>query len=119
VPDSNQPQAGAPRASSADRIAQNEAAFRDVNDRIANGQWPGAPTDPIAFLCECGYLGCNQIVELTTGAYERVRADARHFILLPGHEIPDIEVVVERGDGYVVVEKVGVARDVAEATDPR
>ena len=50
---------------------------------------------------------------------ERVRADSRRFILIAGHEIPDVEVVVERTDAYVIVEKVGVAGDVAEATDPR
>jgi hypothetical protein len=119
VADSDHAQAGAPGASSADRIAHNEAVFRDINERIANGHWPGDQADPVAFRCECGRIGCNQLVELTMSAYERARADARRFILVAGHEIPDVEVVVERGDGYVVVEKVGVAGDVADATDPR
>jgi hypothetical protein len=48
-----------------------------------------------------------------------VRADSRHFLLIAGHEIPGVEVVIASTDGYIIVEKVGVAGDVAEATDPR
>ena len=119
VAHAQQPPGDEPRLSPEDRIARNEAAFRDVNERIANGQWPGDTDAPIAFRCECGNLGCNMLVEVTAAAYERVRADPRHFILLPGHEIHAVEVIVERDDGYVVVEKVGVAGEVAQATDPR
>lgn len=56
--DANQPPGEEPRLSPEDRIARNEAAFRDVNERIANGQWPGDADAPIAFRCECGNLGC-------------------------------------------------------------
>ena len=105
-------------AASADRIAHNESVFRDVNERIADGRWPGEANDPVAFRCECGSLACNRLVEVTLALYEQVRADPRHFILLPGHEISAVEVV-DSGDAYIVVEKVGVAGEVAEATDPR
>ena len=102
-----------------DRIAHNEAVFRDVNERIADGHWPGEADGAVAFRCECGSLACNQLLEVTLAVYERVRADGRHFLIIPGHEIPAVEVVVAGGDGYLVVEKVGVAGEVAEATDPR
>jgi hypothetical protein len=104
---------------SKDRIAHNETLFRDVNERIEAGQWPTDRDEPTAFLCECGSLRCNMLVELTIPEYDRVRASATHFLLLPGHEIPEIERVVEREEGYVVVEKVGEAAEVAEDTDPR
>jgi hypothetical protein len=64
-------------------------------------------------------LGCNLLIELTPAEYERVRACGRRFLLAPGHEIPDVEVVVLREPGYLVVEKVGDAGRVAERTDPR
>jgi hypothetical protein len=102
----------------AGRIARNEAIFRDVNERIADGRWPGESDDPVAFRCECGSLACNRLIELALGAYEQVRADPRRFVLLPGHEIAAVEVVVGGGDGYLVVEKIGVAGEVAEASDP-
>jgi hypothetical protein len=102
-----------------DRIAHNETLFREVNERIEAGQWPMQHGEPAAFRCECGSLGCNQMVELTLAEYERVRATATHFVLVAGHEIPTIERVVEREASYVVVEKAGDAAEVAEETDPR
>jgi len=102
-----------------DRIAHNETVFREVNERIEAGQWPTQRGEPVAFLCECGSLGCNSLIELTIEAYEHVRAGATHFVLAAGHEIPAIERVVERQADYVVVKKEGEAGEVAEETDPR
>ena len=102
-----------------DRLAHNEAVFRDVNERIEKNLWANEPDEPVAFRCECARLGCNVLVELTLRTYEDVRADPRHFVLLPGHEIPAVERVVETHPEYLVVEKTGEAGEVAEATDPR
>ena len=101
------------------RIAANEAAFREVNEGIARGQWPGEADAPIGFRCECARLGCNQMIELSPREYERVRAHSRHFLVAPGHEFPDIETVVGTGAGYVVVEKIGLAGRSADRSDPR
>ena len=101
-----------------DRLAHNEATFRGINERIEAGHWPTGPHERVAFRCECGSLGCNMLVELTTEEYEHVRADATHFVILPGHEIPSIERVIERHAAYVVVEKVGPAAEVAVDADP-
>lgn len=49
-----------------------------------------------------------------------MRADPTHFAVYPGHEIPDIEDVVDKRDGYDVIRKqAGAAAKVAEETDPR
>jgi hypothetical protein len=102
-----------------DRIARNEALCREVNEHIEAGRWPTECSGGLAFRCECGALGCNMLVELTVAEYERVRESATHFVLVPGHEIPAIERVVERDPTYVVVEKLEEAGEVAEETDPR
>lgn len=102
-----------------DRIAHNETLFREVNERIEAGRWPTDRGQPAAFRCECGSLRCNQLVELTPQKYEHVRASPTHFVVAAGHEIPEIERVVEREDSFVVVEKVSDAADIAERTDPR
>jgi hypothetical protein len=101
------------------RIAGNEAIFRQVNEALRGGQWPGEEDIPIAFRCECGQLGCSRLIELTVDAYESVRAHPRRFLLTPDHDIPAAETVVETHQRYVVVEKTGEAGRVAEATDPR
>jgi hypothetical protein len=101
------------------RIAANEAVLREVNEGIERGQWPGEENQLVSFRCECARLGCNELVELTVGEYEHVRQHPRRFIVVPGHQITGAERVVERRDGYVVVEKLDEAGEVAEVTDPR
>ena len=101
------------------RLAANETVFRDVNEGIERGQWPGEAGDPVRFRCECARLGCNLLVELTLEEYERVRRHPRRFLMIDGHEVPELETVVERRPGYVVVQKLDEAGEKAEQTDPR
>jgi hypothetical protein len=101
------------------RLAGNEAVFREVNERIERGQWPGEEARPVSFRCECARLGCNLLVEVKLADYERIRSNPRYFLMVPGHVMPEIETVVERADGYLVVEKREEAGEHAEDTDPR
>lgn len=101
------------------RAAANEATIRDVNEGIERGQWPGEEDTPVGFRCECARLGCNRLVELTVREYEGVRANPRWFVILPGHQLPDVETVVEARSGYLIVEKQNQAAEVAEQHDPR
>ncbi len=101
------------------RAAANEATIRDVNEGIERGQWPGEEDSPVGFRCECAQLGCNQLIELTVREYEEIRANPRRFVVVPGHEYPDVETVVESRRGYVIVEKLDQAAKVAERHDPR
>jgi hypothetical protein len=101
------------------RTAANEATFREINEAIERGQWPGEEHEPVGFRCECAQLGCNQLLELTIAEYEDIRAHPRRFLVSPGHVRPSLEVVVGTRPEYVVVEKRGEAGEVAEETDPR
>lgn len=103
----------------AQRRSSNEAHFREVNEAISRGQWPGEGQTATGFRCECATLGCNRVIELTLVEYERVRANARRFVVLPGHEREELEKVVETESGYLVVEKTDAAGERAEDTDPR
>lgn len=99
------------------RVAMNEATFRKVNEGMEAGQ---DQRGLLAFLCECGRLGCNKLIELTRAEYENVRADPRRFALVDGHEMPEVEVVVDRTERYILVEKRGDPEaEVVEHTDPR
>jgi hypothetical protein len=101
------------------RLGANEAVFREINEGIERGQWPGEEDAPISFRCECARLGCNELVELTIRQYEDVRSDPRRFIVLPGHERLDVEIVVERHHGYLIVQKLDRAGEQADERDPR
>lgn len=93
--------------------------FREINESIERGQWPGEEDAPASFRCECARLGCSELLELSVREYERVRAHPRRFIVLPGHEHEDVETVVENRPGYLVVEKLEQAGEKAEETDSR
>jgi hypothetical protein len=100
----------------AERIGRNEDLFRKVNDQIEGvNEAFGTITGTMSLLCECGKLECIEQLDLTLDAYRELRADPTRFAVKPGHELPDVERVVERHDGYFVVEKAeGVPAQLAE-----
>ena len=100
-------------------MGKSESRFRTVNEGIDAGRGLSDASHPVQFVCECGQLGCTEVIELTITEYEQVRRSGRRFVVVPGHVNPEVErVVVEAGD-HVVVEKFGEAADAAEASDPR
>jgi hypothetical protein len=99
------------------RVAVNEAAFRKVNEGMEVGL---DPSGLLSFVCECGRLRCNKLIQLSRGEYENVRSNPRRFAIVDGHEILEAEDIVERHDRYLVVEKRGDAEaEIVEHTDPR
>jgi hypothetical protein len=102
-----------------ERAARNEALFREVNEQVKrlSDTWDDPTEGRIGFVCECSDDTCTETVHVSLEQYEAVRADPRWFLLVPGHE-GAFEHVVERGEGYVVVEKEGEAGRLAEQTDP-
>jgi hypothetical protein len=101
------------------RVARNESIARDINEAIEQGRGPADVQAPVTFRCECGTFGCNKLIEVTMGDYERVRAHPRQFVVATGHEQPEFETIVYAGDSYAVVEKQNEAGREAEARDPR
>jgi hypothetical protein len=95
---------------------KQESLFREVNERIGDLNQETAERE---ILCECSDRDCVERISVTSAEYEAVRSRATHFFAVPGHEHPELEVVVERNDRYVVVEKIGAASGVAVRNDPR
>src|SRR3954468_12844214 len=102
-----------------DRIALNEAVFREVNERIeALAQSFDLGTQPLDLICECGDASCVDRIHMTHAEYERLRSESHQFAIAPGHDAPDVETVVARCKGYEIVKKdEGVPRKIAESTD--
>jgi len=106
------------RQDRAERIALIEAAFRIANERMS--AWEDVPGDVAElFFCECSSLDCRQKVPLTRAVYETVRSQPKWFLVVPGHEVPDLEEVVQRGDAHWIIEKPDRVTDIVEGTDPR
>ena len=106
-------------SSSLERLAKNESFFRQVNERIkdvADGLEGGQTYE---FLCECSNASCTERIELEGEEYEWVRSSPTRFVLARGHAAPEIEQVVEREQGHLIVEKQGLAARIAAKLDPR
>jgi len=104
------------------RVGRNEAVFREVNEQIEslNRGIAAISDETMHIVCECGDLRCSDHVVVPVGDYERIRSDAALFFVLPGHQLPDVERVVEETASYYVVQKhEGDPARVAKETDPR
>lgn len=97
-----------------ERLARNEALFRAANERMA--EWDEAhPGDARElYLCECADPACRDRISLRKADYERVRESSLQFFVKEGHEIPDVETVIARNDGWYVVEKNPDLQEVVE-----
>ncbi len=96
--------------------ARNESVFRQLNEQIEDLAADALFT---RFICECMSEGCSDPVSMTLEEYEHVRGHADWFFVLPGHEVPTVEEIVETTDRFVVVAKLGAGAAVAEETNPR
>ena len=104
-----------PTASAAARAARNESVFRELNEQLEAAS-TGDPMVARGFVCECADISCTEVLALSLEEYAAVRKDSQRFIVAPedSHVTPTIERVVERRDAYWVVEKLGVAGEVAD-----
>jgi hypothetical protein len=103
----------------AERASRNEEIFRDVNERIEAGAERHGVANAVRYHCECGSGACFETVELRPSEYEPVASARYHFVIVPGHENDQIERVVERHERYLVVEKVGEAREQIDRDHPQ
>jgi hypothetical protein len=99
------------------RIAANEAHFRDVNERIARKDAP--QHEELEIICECGDADCLERITVPLAAYERARSDSTLFLAKPGHLQAEAEQIVADNRGYQLIRKTGAAAAVAEEQDPR
>jgi len=100
-------------------IGRHQALFREVNERIGELVETFDLEGELTILCECGSGQCDERIALHEDEYEKVRRISTHFAVRPGHEIPEVERVVERHHGFVVVEKFGDSAKAAIRLDPR
>ena len=100
-----------------ERIAKNEAVFRAANREIEEADREAGGDGVLEVLCECGREGCSGLISLTVADYNGVHSQEDRFVVVPGHESPEIENVVERRETYFVVDKFGEAEEIAEDSE--
>ena len=102
-------------SSAVETAARHQVVFREVNERIA--ELTGLLNE-IGFnlmICECSDPSCAESLEITPAEYEAVRANPARFVVRRGHELSEVERVVDGNGRYLVVEKIGAAAEIASA----
>ncbi len=103
-----------------ERIARNEAAFRELNDTLESSVHRGTTEPDFAgFVCECGDGDCDTTIRVALDSYRAARQEDRKFIVVPGHQVPDTEDVVDEGYGYLIVRKHEDVADIVEGDGGR
>ena len=104
-------------------VVLNEARSREQNERVRSSNAAHSWVDPPVpdWSCECGWEGCAQPIRVALEDYEAVRAVPTRFLVVPdeAHVAREVERVVERHDGYWIVEKIGAAGALSAELDPR
>jgi hypothetical protein len=97
------------------RAAQNQILFRSVNDRILElGEKLSGSTPELDFACECVDDSCIEKIRLSPQRFLAIESDANRFIVLRGHEIPEVEDIVAERDGFLIVAKRGAGAEFVE-----
>ena len=80
------------------KLAQNEAMFREVNENIEKAaiEHRYQATELPVFVCECSNEQCGDLIRMSLPQYEEVRRYPARFFIVPGHEDPEIERIIER-----------------------
>ena len=106
-------------AAEALRLVRAQALIREVNEQIHRLHPRFLHDGQCEIICECVDVDCLSALELPLQTYENVRRFPTRFVVVPHHMNDASERVVDQGENYVVVEKVGPAAATAVGLDPR
>ena len=105
---------------SARQRAQNEAAFREANERLEDKAAElGFSHERTPYLCECENERCTELIALSRPEYEQVRAAPRRFVVVVGHHQPSYDEVIQEEPEFTIIEKTGEEGDLVAAQHPR
>lgn len=93
-------------ASREERVAQNEATGKEINEQIQEAHGADQPRATYPIVCECGHRTCEQTIVITPTEYAELRSHPDRFAIIREHTIPDLERMVAGNDRFVVVEKL-------------
>jgi hypothetical protein len=101
------------------RMAENEVVFRQFNESIQQGfdelnevakeqgekPYELDKTVKLHFYCECTDENCTKRIQLLPQVYTDIHKRRDTFVIVCGHEVEQIEDIIERNPDYCVVRK--------------
>lgn len=68
----------------------------------------------LTVVCECALEQCDETIRMPPTQFEQLRMDVDQFAVIDGHVLHEVEDIVERHHGWMVVRKRGdAAREAA------
>jgi hypothetical protein len=106
------------------RMAENQVVFRKHNEKVqksidelnavaAEEGTKAIHLDddiPLYFYCECSDENCRERIKVTLKDYNKIHRARDRFVIMPGHNVPEIENVTKEKSKYWVVTKHEVPR---------
>lgn len=101
------------------RQIENEMIFRRVNEKVGDGledldamhieddnpQLVWDDNTLLNFKCECSDENCEKRIAIKLSDYKKIHENRKAFIILPKHQVEEIEEIILTKDTYSVVEK--------------
>ena len=87
-------------------VRRVEETFAKANEQIRARAEQYQFAAAVPFLCECSEVRCTETIPLSLTTYREARTVSAAFILLPGHNDPQVGRIVGEGSGYVLVERI-------------
>lgn len=101
------------------RQIENEMIFRRANEKVSDGLDAldamhkedgngGLIRDgdlTLHFRCECSDENCTKRIPILLSEYQKIHLDRGMFVVLPNHQVDQIEEVVRKSPEYTVVKK--------------
>ena len=83
-------------------MAENQHVFRTLNERIAARE-----PRRLEILCECQRELCTEAVRITPVEFHEVRRHRGWYVVRPGHDLDEAEVVDRQQSFWVVTTAAG------------
>jgi hypothetical protein len=94
------------------RAAQNQLLFCLVDDRTRElSENSGGSPAVLEFACECADESCIERIPLSALQFLAIESEPNRFIVLRGHEVPEVEDVIAERDGFLIVSKRGAGAE--------
>jgi len=100
-------------------MVENEVVFRSINKRalnyvdeleeIANDdqatEFLRYDDTALYFHCECADENCRDRISIKPSTLGKIHENNRRFIVLPGHQVMNVEKIIKKLNHYYIVEK--------------
>lgn len=90
-------------------VETGQSDFRIMSGKIA---------ERLHFYCECSDVNCSERVVMSYDEYKKLHRRRDRFIVVPGHEIPEVEKIVKTGPSYLLVEKYALPPTKVKSHEP-